>query len=103
MIIKNIIIKDIISLAKFILLKEDDLNLASLLKSPIIGINESELLELCQTKNQENISLFEALQNSQNIKVKEEHQCRRRASALKEEISTSQESIKFEGEHQCQR
>ncbi|XP_044733134.1 ATP-dependent helicase/nuclease subunit A-like [Chrysoperla carnea] len=44
---------DLISVAKFVLLPYDDLNLAALLKSPIIGISEQQLYELLMNKNDE--------------------------------------------------
>ena len=40
-------VMDLLSFGKFLLLPEDDLNLANLLKSPFLDINEDELLELC--------------------------------------------------------
>ena len=43
---------DLISIAKFVLLPDDDLNLAALLKSPIIGITEQQLYELLTNKNE---------------------------------------------------
>ncbi len=58
---KNIIVQDLLSLAKFILLPEDDLNLACLLKSPLFAINEEDLLAISLLKNQNKISLFAAL------------------------------------------
>ena len=59
----HIIFKDLLAIAKFLLLNEDDLNLAALLKSPFIELSEADLLKLCQKKNQDNLSLFAALQN----------------------------------------
>jgi ATP-dependent helicase/nuclease subunit A len=47
----QIVFEDLLSLAKFALLPEDDLNLACLLKSPIIGITEEELFQLCHTRH----------------------------------------------------
>ncbi len=64
----NIIICDFLSLAKFTLFKNDDLNMAGLLKSPFFNFEEEELFEVCQIKNQQNISLFEALKSSQASK-----------------------------------
>ncbi len=64
----NIIICDFLSLAKFTLFKNDDLNMAGLLKSPFFNFEEEELFEICQIKNQQNISLFEALKSSQASK-----------------------------------
>ena len=44
---EEIAVIDILALAQFALLPEDDLTLASLLKSPLIGITEEELYLLC--------------------------------------------------------
>lgn len=57
----SLIIQDLLSVAKFSLLNNDDLNLACLLKSPIFAISEEELLEICTVKNKLQISIFEAL------------------------------------------
>ena len=54
---KNLLIQDFISLLKYFLLQEDDLNLACLLKSCFIGISENDLFELCKIKNEKNITL----------------------------------------------
>lgn len=43
---KEIIVQDLISLAKFCLLQEDDLSLAEFLKSPFVAISEEELMSL---------------------------------------------------------
>lgn len=43
----EIAVMDLLALAQFALLPEDDLTLASLLKSPLIGCSEEELYELC--------------------------------------------------------
>lgn len=43
----EIAVQDLIAFAEFLLLPEDDLNLAALLKSPLIGLNEEELFDLC--------------------------------------------------------
>ena len=58
----NLIIQDILSLLKFILLPNDDLNLAGLLKTPIIGINEGELFQLAY--NRQGTSLWQHIQQS---------------------------------------
>ncbi len=42
----QIAVEDLMALGNFCLLPEDDLNTATLLKSPLIGINEEQLLEL---------------------------------------------------------
>ena len=43
----EIAVQDLIAFAEFLLLPEDDLTLAALLKSPLIGLGETELFELC--------------------------------------------------------
>lgn len=58
--IDNLIILDLLAIAKFIYLPEDDLNLANLLKSPIIGITEQELFKIAHNRPK---TLWEALQN----------------------------------------
>jgi ATP-dependent helicase/nuclease subunit A len=45
--LEQIAVQDIMAFADFLLLPEDDLNLAALLKSPLVGLNEDELFELC--------------------------------------------------------
>lgn len=46
----QIAVMDLMAAAGFALFPEDDLTLASLLKSPLIGINEEELFELAYTR-----------------------------------------------------
>ncbi|MFT6346281.1 MAG: ATP-dependent helicase/nuclease subunit A [Myxococcota bacterium] len=58
---KNIVVLDLLALAKFILLPNDDLNLACLLKSIFFNFSEEDLLIICDKKNQEKTTLFEAL------------------------------------------
>jgi ATP-dependent helicase/nuclease subunit A len=43
---KEIAIQDLLALARFVLLPQDDLNLASLLKSPLVGLDEDALFRL---------------------------------------------------------
>ena len=43
----HIAVKDLIALGHAMLLPEDELNLACLLKSPLVGLGEQELFELC--------------------------------------------------------
>lgn len=62
--LNDIIGQDLLSVAKFILLPEDDLNLAALLKAPMLGLDDQNLLELCNKKNQAQINLFAALKDS---------------------------------------
>ncbi|MDA0902268.1 MAG: UvrD-helicase domain-containing protein, partial [Proteobacteria bacterium] len=63
---QHIITQDLLAAAKFILFEKDDLNLACLLKSPLIAMDEEVLLQLCLDKNQQNISLFSSLEHSKN-------------------------------------
>jgi len=63
----NLAIMDILSLLKFLLLPEDDLNLASLLKSPIFGLREEELFILCYDRGE--TSLWQRLQESSHINI----------------------------------
>ncbi|MDA9231004.1 double-strand break repair helicase AddA [Rickettsiales bacterium] len=66
----HFLVKDLLLIAKFLLLPQDDLNLATLLKSPIIAISEEELFDVCQIKDRESIYLFQALKLSDNINIK---------------------------------
>lgn len=43
---KQIAVMDLIALGRFVLLPEDDLNLAALLRSPLLGLSEDELFAL---------------------------------------------------------
>ena len=52
-----IAVQDLIGLAKFTLLPEDDLNLAEILKSPLCRLSEDDLYTVCY--NRENKSLYE--------------------------------------------
>ena len=57
----NIAVKDLLALMQFIVLPEDDYNLACLLKSSIFAISEDDLLLLCQRESRslwENLSLL---------------------------------------------
>ncbi len=51
----SIVIQDIISLMKFILLPNDDLNIACLLKSPFFNLSEDELFALCYNREEDSI------------------------------------------------
>ena len=44
---EQIAVQDMISLGKFLLLPDDDLSLAELLKSPLFGLNDDDLFKLC--------------------------------------------------------
>lgn len=55
----HLAIQDLLALGEFVIQPEDDLNLASLLKSPLVGCSEDTLLELAADRG--NASLWEAL------------------------------------------
>ena len=60
--------EDLIAAAKFTLQPRDDLNLACLLKSPLIGISEDTLMELAAYR-QHGETLYERTQNTPEIKT----------------------------------
>ena len=45
--LEDIAVRDLVAFADFLLMPEDDLNLAALLKSPLIGLSEEEVFRLC--------------------------------------------------------
>lgn len=45
--LSELAVQDVLAFVDFLLLPEDDLNLAALLKSPLIGLTEGELFDLC--------------------------------------------------------
>jgi ATP-dependent helicase/nuclease subunit A len=45
--LEDIAVMDLMAFADFLLMPEDDLNLAALLKSPLIGLGEDKVMELC--------------------------------------------------------
>ena len=47
---EELVIEDLLSLGEFALLPDDDLTLASLLKSPLIGLDEDQLFALCHDR-----------------------------------------------------
>jgi ATP-dependent helicase/nuclease subunit A len=53
--LENIAVQDLLALAKFITLPHDDLNLACLLKSPLIALSETELFEICYERGDKSI------------------------------------------------
>ena len=68
-IMENIVALDILSLAQFVLLPEDDLNLAELLKSPFVGLSEELLADLCM--NRAEASLYQyIIMNHESIAQK---------------------------------
>ena len=58
----QIAVQDLISLGRFLLLPEDDLSLAEVLKSPLFGLNDDDLFILCY--NRGNASLWSRLKNN---------------------------------------
>lgn len=46
----QIVVHDLISLGKFLLLPNDCLSLAEILKSPLFGLNDDDLIELCYNR-----------------------------------------------------
>ncbi|HLD95932.1 MAG TPA: UvrD-helicase domain-containing protein, partial [Alphaproteobacteria bacterium] len=60
----HLLIKDILSVVQFILYPYDDLNLASLLKSPLFSLSEEDLLHLCTLKSEKETTLWKILKTS---------------------------------------
>ncbi len=60
---EQIAIMDLIALAQISILQEDDLSLASLLKSPFIGLSEEQLFELAHNRGGQ--SLWQRLKNNE--------------------------------------
>lgn len=58
----HIAVQDLMALARFLLLPEDDLSLACVLKSPLVGLAEEDLFELAW--NREDLSLWERLKSA---------------------------------------
>lgn len=52
---EHIAVQDLLALAEFILLPENDLNLAILLKTPLIAMDEELLFELCHNRGEETL------------------------------------------------
>jgi ATP-dependent helicase/nuclease subunit A len=48
---EQIAVMDLIALGRFVLLPEDDLNLAALLRSPLVGLSEEELFHLAHKRD----------------------------------------------------
>ncbi len=64
---KSLSVLDLMSIAKFVLLPQDDLNLASLLKSPIIGMSEQALQTIAISRGKN--SLWGYLQTVQDYAI----------------------------------
>ena len=71
----QIVVHDLISLGKFLLLPNDDLSLAEILKSPLFGLNDDDLLKLCYnrgkaplwTKLGDNVAYKEVYENLKSL------------------------------------
>ncbi len=61
----SVIVRDMLSAARFALLPCDDLNLACLLKSPFFNFSESDLFAICDKKNRDQTSIFKALEGTE--------------------------------------
>lgn len=59
--LEQIAVQDLISLGRFLLLPMDDLSLAEALKSPLFGLNDDDLFNLCYKRSG---SLFNSLLNN---------------------------------------
>jgi ATP-dependent helicase/nuclease subunit A len=57
----NIFVSDLMGLMYFCRFENDDLNLANIIKSPILNMKEEDLAALCDFKNKNNVSLWEAM------------------------------------------
>lgn len=75
----HIAVQDLIALMRFVLLPADDLNLACLLKSPLVGITEDQLMHAAMDRGK--CSLFQALVDT-NHPVLERLQAFRQLNAL---------------------
>ncbi len=64
---EQIAINDLMALAKFTLLPQDDLNLACLLKSPLFALDDNDLFSLCYNRN--TLSLWQRLQENNNYQT----------------------------------
>lgn len=62
----HIAVQDLVAVGQIVLTPQDDLSLATVLKSPLIGLTEEELYDLNQLRFQRNFerSLFEALEQA---------------------------------------
>ncbi|MBR5154666.1 MAG: double-strand break repair helicase AddA [Alphaproteobacteria bacterium] len=60
--LEQIAVQDLISLGKFLLLPQDDLSLAEVLKSPIFGLDDNDLFDLCHNRN---TSLFNSISHNE--------------------------------------
>ena len=62
----QLVVQDLTAFAEFTLLPDDDLTLACILKSPVIGLNEEDIYNLAIDRSS---TLWKALQNSPHNKI----------------------------------
>ncbi len=62
---ESLVVQDLLAAARFVLLPQDDLNLACLLKSPLFNFSEEDLLKICVKKNSEETTIYKALEGSE--------------------------------------
>ncbi|TDQ83438.1 DNA helicase/exodeoxyribonuclease V subunit A [Dongia mobilis] len=53
--LSELAVRDLVAMIDFLLLPEDDLNLASLLKSPLVGLGEDDLFALCVARGESSL------------------------------------------------
>jgi ATP-dependent helicase/nuclease subunit A len=59
----DIFLKDLLCLMYFCKFPYDDLNMANIVKSPILNLTEGDLFKICDFKNNNGCSLFDAMKN----------------------------------------
>ena len=64
---EHIAVRDLVALGRAVLLPEDDLNLACLLKSPLLGLDEDDLFQLAWDRGE--ASLFDRLRDAANVET----------------------------------
>ncbi len=65
----DLAVADLIAIAKFVLNPENDLNLATLIKSPILGLSEQELYKLVIAAKDNKIPLWEYVKFSEQYSI----------------------------------
>ncbi|OJW55253.1 MAG: double-strand break repair helicase AddA [Alphaproteobacteria bacterium 41-28] len=65
--LEGIAVQDLLKIAEFLLLPEDDLTLATVLKGPLFGLSEEDLFTLAH--NRDNISLWQRLQRNKEFET----------------------------------
>jgi len=65
----ELVVQDMLALAQFALLPQDDLNLATVLRSPIIGLSEDALFELAHNRGE--MTLWQALSQNKDAAFSE--------------------------------